>query len=156
MMKNKSIYDEIFDKPCSVCGKIIKKDIYDQGNCPYCKWKNNHFAETNPNNVLYPNLISLNKAKKLYSEGKPFEPNFEEFIEALRGYSEMQFEYNGTYYAVEIVNDKNKNLIIRLYNSKTKETTLFNNDEDFKNNAKVDGKLLKDIWNDATDKYWLQ
>ena len=51
-MKNKSIYDEIFDKPCSVCGKIIKKDIYDQGFCPYCKWKNNHFAEINQNNVL--------------------------------------------------------------------------------------------------------
>ena len=155
-MKNKNIYDEIFDKPCSVCGKIIKKDIYDQGDCPYCKWKNNHFAEINPNNVLYPNLISLNKAKQLYKENKPFEPNFEEFIEALHGYSEMQFEYKGTYYAVELVCDKNKNLITRLYNSQTKETTFFNNDEDFINNAKIDGKLLKDIWEETTDRYWLQ
>ena len=63
-MDSKSIYDEIFDKPCSVCEKIIKKDIYEQGDCPYCKWKNNHFADINPKAVLYPNLISLNKAKK--------------------------------------------------------------------------------------------
>lgn len=155
-MENKNIYDEIFDKPCSVCGKIIKKDIYDQGDCPYCKWKNNHFADINPIDVLYPNLISLNKAKKLYNEGKPFEPNFEEFIEALYGYSEMQFEYNWTYYAVELVYDKNKNLIIRLYNSKNEETTFFNNSQDFKDNAKVEGILLKDVWDKTTDRYWLQ
>ena len=155
-MENKNIYDEIFDKPCSVCGEIIKKDIYNQGDCPYCKWKNNFFADENPDNVLYPNLISLNKAKKLYSEGKPFEPDLYEFIEALHNYSEMQFEYNGVYYAVELVFNDNSEPQISLYNSKTKETTLFNNDEDFKNNAKVDGKLLKDIWNDTTDKYWLQ
>ena len=28
--------------------------------------------------------------------------------------------------------------------------------EDFINNAKIDGKLLKDIWDDTTDKNWLQ
>ena len=155
-MENKSIYEEIFEKPCSVCGEKIKKDIYEQGDCPYCKWKNNHFADINPNIVLYPNLISLNKAKKLYSEGKPFEPDLDEFMEALHSYSEMQFEYNGAYYAVELVYDKNKKLVISLYNSQTKESTIFNEDEDFKNNAKVEGKLLKDIWNDTTDRYWLQ
>lgn len=155
-MKNKSIYDEIFDKPCSVCGKIIKKDIYDQGSCPYCKWKNNHFAEINPNNVLYPNLISLNKARKLYNEGKPFEPNLDEFMEALHNYSETQFEYKGVYYAVELVFNDNSEPKISLYNSQTKETTFFNNDEDFINNAKIDGKLLKDIWEETTDRYWLQ
>ena len=156
MMENKSIYDEIFDKPCSVCGKIIKKDIYNQGSCPYCKWKNNFLADENPDRVIYPNLISLNKANKLYSESKPFEPNFEEFIEALHGYSEMQFEYNGVYYAVELVfNDKSKPQI-SLYNSQTKETTLFKDGEDFKNDAKIEGKLLKNIWDETTDRYWLQ
>lgn len=47
-------------------------------------------------------------------------------------------------------------LNIELYNQKTKETILFKDAEDFKNNAKVDGMLLKDIWNDTTDRYWLQ
>lgn len=155
-MENKNIYDEIFDKPCSVCGKIIKKDIYDQGDCPYCKWKNNHFADINPIDVLYPNLISLNKAKKLYSEGKPFEPDLDEFIEALNCYSEMQFEYNGVYYAVEFVPNGEDEYDIELYNSKTGEAFIFKTTDDFKNNAKVEGKLLKDIWNDTTDRYWLQ
>ena len=155
-MTNKNIYSEIFDKNCSVCQKQIKKDIYDQGDCLYCGWKNNFFADENPNAVLYPNLISLNKAKKLFSEGKPFEPNFDEFMEALHGYSEMQFEYKGIYYAVELVYDENKELKIRLYNSQTKETIFFEDDADFKNNAKIGNEYIKNIWEDTTDRYWLQ
>ena len=102
-----------------------------------------------------PNLISLNKAKQLYKEGKSFEPNLNEFIEALHNYSEMQFEYNGTYYAVELIYD-NKEIKIRLFNSQTKEELIFNDDEDFKNNAKVGGKYLKNVWEETTDRYWLQ
>ena len=68
----------------------------------------------------------------------------------------MQFEYNGVYYAVELVfNDKSKPQI-SLYNSQTKETTLFKDGEDFKNDAKIEGKLLKNIWDETTDRYWLQ
>ena len=29
-------------------------------------------------------------------------------------------------------------------------------DEDFKNNTKVKGQLLKDIWNKTTERDWLQ
>ena len=123
-MENKNIYDEIFDKSCSVCGRKIKKDVYDQGDCPFCKWKNNHFADINPNKVFYPNLISLNKAKQLYKAGKPFEPNLDEFIEALFSYSEMQFEYKGTYYAVELLFDKNKETKISLFRKQKKKTSL--------------------------------
>lgn len=155
-MKKNNIYDEIFDKPCSVCGKIIKKDIYEQGECPYCKWRNNNFADENPNNVIYPNLISLNKAKQLYKGRKPFEPNLDEFMEALHGYSEMQFEYKGIYYAVELVFKNSHVIKISLYNSQTKEILYFTDDADFKNNAKVEGKFLKDIWDETTDRYWLQ
>lgn len=151
-MKNKNIYDEIFDKPCSVCGEIIKKDIYDQGNCPYCKWKNNFLADENPDSVLYPNLISLNKAKQLYIEGKPFEPNLNEFIEAFLFYGEMEFSYNGKRYG--LTREKNKD--IYFFTIDSENYNKFENVEDFKNNAKVDGKLLKDIWNDTTDRYWLQ
>ncbi len=157
-MKNKknNLYYKVFEKPCSVCGEIIEKDIYEQGDCQNCKWKNNHFADINPNNVIHPNLISLNKARQLYKEGKPFEPNLDEFLEALHGYSEMQFEYNGVYYAVELVFENKQAIKISLYNSQTKEMIYFNNDEEFKSNAKVEGKLLKDIWSETTDRYWLQ
>ena len=52
--------------------------------------------------------------------------------------------------------DKNKETKISLFNSQTKKEDIFNDDEDFKNNAKIDGILLKDIWDDTTDRYWLQ
>ena len=155
-MENKNIYDEIFDKPCSICKKIIKKDIYNQGNCPYCKWKNSFLADENPDNVIYPNLISLNKARKLYSEGKPFEPDLNDFVEALFFYSEMQFEYKQIYYAVELVGNDEDNYNIELYNSKTGESFFFKTKEDFVNNAKIEGEFLKDVWNETTDRYWLQ
>ena len=145
-----------FKTKCPVCGTMCLKDQYGNGECENCGWKLDKYTNKFKNRVIYPNLISLNKAKQLYSEGKPFEPDLGEFIEALHNYSEMQFEYNGVYYAVELVFNDNSEPQISLYNSQTKETTLFNNDEDFKNNAKVEGKLLKDIWDDTTDRYWLQ
>ncbi len=154
-MKNKSIYDEIFDKACSVCGKIIKKDIYDQGNCPFCKWKNNFLADKNPNRVIYPNLISLNEAKQLYGQGKPFEPDLDDFVEALFFYSEVQFKYNNMFYEVILASENNEDIIkMNDFNGGNLQT--FKTKEDFKNNAKVEGKFLKDIWNDTTDRYWLQ
>ncbi len=155
-MKNKSIYDEIFDKPCEVCGKIVKKDVYEQCKCVYCGWNNCYWNVEHPDRVAYPNLISLNKARQLYKEGKSFEPNLDEFIESLFIYSETQFEYKGIYYAVELVGRSKNNVDIQLYNSKTREKFLFKTKEDFKNNAKIDGKLLKDIWDETTDRYWLQ
>lgn len=147
---------EIFYKPCSVCGKEIKKDIYDQGKCEYCNWRNNHYADINPDTVLYPNLISLNKAKQLYADGKIFAPNLDEFLEALHCYSEMQFEYKGINYAVELVRNEQNELKICLYNSHTKEVQSFNDGQDFKNKAKINGKLLKDIWQEVENAGWLQ
>ncbi len=89
--------------------KTIDVDIYRQGKCPYCGWWNCFLNEENPDIIAMPNLISLNKAKQLYKENKPFEPNLYEF-----------------------------------------------NDEDFINNAKIDSKLLKDIWEETTERDWLQ
>ena len=151
-MKNERIYK----KKCEVCSKIIDVDIYKQGECTFCGWWNCFLNEENPNKIAIPNLISLNKAKKLYGEGKKFEPNLDEFLEALHGYSEMQFEYQGIYYAVKLVFEDNKEPKIRLYNSRTKETLFFDNDKDFKQNAKLGNACLKDIWDETTDRYWLQ
>ena len=107
------------------------------------------------NRVIYPNLISLNKAKKLYSESKPFEPNLDDFIEALFFYSEVQFNYKNIYYEV-ILASENDEEIIKMNDFTGGHLQTFKTKEDFKNNAKVEGKLLKDIWDDTTDRYWLQ
>ncbi len=151
-----STFKRKFATKCPVCGTNGLKDQYGRGECDKCGWIFDPFVEEQKDNVIYPNLISLNKAKKLYSEGKPFEPNLDEFIEALNCYSEMQFEYNGIYYAVEFVSNGEDEYDIELYNSKTGEAFIFKTTDDFKNNAKVEGKLLKDIWEETTDRYWLQ
>lgn len=68
----------------------------------------------------------------------------------------MQFEYKGVYYAVELVYDENKKLKIQLYNCQTKQECFFEDGEDFKNNAKIGNEYVKDIWEQTTDRYWLQ
>lgn len=151
-----SAFKRKFATKCPVCGTSGLKDQYGNGECAECGWIFDSLGEERKDDVIYPNLISLNKAKKLYSEGKPFEPDLDEFIEALNCYSEMQFEYNGVYYAVEFVPNGEDEYDIELYNSKTGEAFIFKTTDDFKNNAKVEGKLLKDIWNDTADRYWLQ
>ena len=155
-MEDKNIYDKIFDDFCEVCGTPMKKDIYKQGKCPNCGWKNHYTNEEHPDSVSCSNLVSLNKAKQLYSQGKPFEPNLDEFIETLSSYGEMQFEYNGVCYAVEVANFNGEDSRVSLYNSQTKEEVFFEGYDDFKNNAKVEEKFLKDIWDKTTDRYFLQ
>lgn len=140
------------EKSCEVCQNILNVDVYKQGKCPNCGWWNCILNEENPELIAILNLISLNKAKQLYNANKPLEPDLDEFIEALNKYSEMQFKYQSIIYAVELVFSNKKN--IRLYNSQTKESLNFSNDEDFKNNAKVGGKFLKDIWNETTERDW--
>ncbi len=155
-MDNKNIYEKIFEKPCEICKKTISVDIYNQGKCPFCGWWNCFLNEENPESVAMPNVISLNRAKQYYSEDKPFEPDLNDFLDALHCYGEMQFEFKDIYYAVEIVDYNQEEVKLSLYNSQTKEIQYFNDDEDFINNAKVEDKLLKDIWEETTDRYWLQ
>ena len=62
-MKNKNIYDKIFEKKCAVCGHKYMADIYDQGECSNCGWYNGKIYSEFPDNVIFSNLISLNKAK---------------------------------------------------------------------------------------------
>ena len=151
-----NINDKI-EKKCEVCNNsILVDELYQQGDCPFCGWHNCFLNEVNPDSVALPNLFSLNRAKQLYNEGKPFEPNLNDFINALHSYGEMQFEYSGIYYAVELIDDKNKETKIRLYNSQTKQTQFFDTDEEFIENAKIEDKFLKDIWEKTTDRYWLQ
>lgn len=152
----KNLLEKNIEKRCAVCQNLYMTSVLDLVPCPYCGWYNDSMCEENPDRVIYRNLVSFNKAKKLYTEGKPFEPNLDEFIEALFFYSEVQFEYNGTYYAVELVGKNKEKFDIQLYNSKTGEASLFKTKDDFKNNAKVEGKFLKDIWDETTDRYWLQ
>lgn len=142
------------ERECAVCGNFYNSDIFGQGRCLHCGWQNGKMSEENENSVIYPNLISLKKAIKLYKEGKPFEPNLDEFLEALYFYSETQFEYKGICYGV-IITTFNNQECIEMFEVNGNKSQIFNNKKDFKNNAKIGDAYLKDIWDETASKYWL-
>lgn len=150
-----SLFKRKYKTKCPVCEAKCLKDQYGNGECQNCGWRLDKFANKFKNRVIYPNLISLNKAKKLYSEGRPFEPNLDDFVEVLFFYSEVQFKYKNMYYEV-ILASENDEEIIKMNDFNGKNLQTFKTKEDYINNAKIDGKLLKDIWEETTERDWLQ
>lgn len=143
------------EKICAICGHKYMADIYDQGTCKFCGWNNSYRVNEFADKVIYPNLISLNKAKKLYRENRPFEPNLDDFVEALFFYSEVQFKYKNLYYEVVLASENDEE-IIKMDDFNGGHLQTFKTKDDFTNNAKIDGKLLKDIWEETTERDWLQ
>ncbi len=146
----KDPYSLDFFAKCPVCGKICAVDQFGNGKCNNCSWGLYRDDEKIPDKAQYPNLISLNKARRLYREGKPLKPDFDDFIEGLESYSEMTFYYKGIEAAVYIAEDD----CIRLeYGGQTDD---FSNAEEFHDNARVDGKLLKEIWSKVEKADYMQ
>ena len=125
---------------CPVCGKICAVDQFGNGECDNCSWGLGRDDEKVPDKVQYPNLVSLGKARRLYREGKPLKPDFDDFIAGLEMYSEMTFYYKGIEAAVYY--DEYGNIRLKYGGQKA----VFPSAEEFYDNARVDGKLLKDVW----------
>jgi len=128
---------------CPVCNNLIFMDAVGNGEkCPNCSWNKSIIHEEFPDRIMCPNLISLNKAKKLYKENKPFVPDFNDFIDGYNFYSEMEFTYNGiTYGLMGIANDG-----VEFFGVDTDKYEIFKNIEEFKQKARINGSLVKDIW----------
>ena len=131
-----------FPKQCPVCEENFLVDQFGQGECPNCNWYTDTLSEKNKNEVTYPNLISLNKAKQLYKEGKPFKPNLSDFLDGFNMYGEMQFIYKNI--DCELIRSDNK-VGISFYYEEGNEI-LFKNKEDFIQNAKIGDDYVRDIW----------
>lgn len=135
---------------CPVCGRVVLVEQFGNGECENCTWNVDNINIKFPDRVEYPNMISLNKARKLYREGKPFKPSFDDFIEGLEKYSEMTFYYKKKEAAVFFYTDEE----VRLeWNGKT---AIYSNTADFRQNARLDGKLLSEIWNDVERADYMQ
>lgn len=145
-MKNNQ-YDKIFEKKCDVCGKTLLASKTGNGECQYCGWYNNRLGEINENEVIFPNLISLNKAKRLYQEGEPFRPDLNDFLDGFNVYGEMQFKYKNI--DCELVRSNNNGGISFCYEEG--KPILFKNKEDFICNAKIRNEFVRDIWNKVED-----
>lgn len=86
--------------------------------------------------------MPLSRAKEQYKAGKPFKATFEDFINGFNFYGEMLFWYNGRPYQVYGENNG-----VQLY-SRGEEAD-YDTLDDFINNGSVEGKRLKDIWDDV-------
>lgn len=146
-------YDKINKKICDVCGTEVYVDSIGNGDeCPKCSWVNCAYYEEFPDRVMCPNLISLNKARTLYKDGKPFTPDFDDFIDGYNFYGEMEFTYKGTTYGLMGV----ENVGVEFWGMNTDKYEIFKDIEEFVQKAQIDGKLLKDIWQEVENANWLQ
>ncbi len=146
-------YEKTALKACDVCGQNAVIDQFGFGKCKNCGWIQDPDAPAQPDRVMYPNKMSLNKARALYQQGKKLEPDFDDFIAGLMMYSEMEFYYNHINYGVirygsgqvEFFQDQVPGSLQR-----------YADIEDFKNHAHIDGKLLKDIWKEVAKADYMQ
>ena len=132
-----------FPMRCPVCEKIVFVNQYYGDKCDNCTWFVDKNGSKFPDRVEYPNMISLNKARKLYQEGKPFKPSFEDFIEAFKIYGEMSFYYKEKE-AFVCFEDHGK-----VYLTWDNKTNIYLNTDDFHKNARLDNKLLSEIWDEV-------
>lgn len=93
-------------------------------------------------------VVSLSHAKKQYGQGVPFKADLDEFIRALLFYGEMQFDHKNATYCVIAYRDPNGTLIkIALCGETIRQEFL--SAEEFKERAHIDGKKIKNIWDEV-------
>lgn len=145
-------HEKVNLKGCDVCGKIVAIDKFGFGECGNCGWIQDFEMLKMPDKVMYPNRISLNKARMLYKQGKKLEPDIDDFVHGLMMYSEMEFYYNNKSYGVCRVNNK-----IEFFEDKNPNSLqIYSNINEFREKSNIDGKLLKDIWKDVKDADYMQ
>ena len=154
-MANKNPYQRDIVQKCDVCGRIVFVDQFGNGVCESCGWVQSANEEQfeMANKISYPNLVPLSVAKEQYAKGLPFTPSFEDFLNGLLFYSEMEFDYNNKHYGVFYYTSENVEFFeVDVPQSLTK----FKNIKDFADRANIDGHLLKDIWKHVKNARFMQ
>jgi len=131
------------NKKCIICGSTISIDTYGQGMCSHCNWYNDIMSEENENEVIFPNVVSLKKAKQLYKEGKQIKPDLDDFLEMLYFYSEVEFWYKGLNCCLFLVGEPDTKIE---FGWGPNNVYYFSNKDDFLQNAKIENEYVKDIW----------
>ena len=130
---------------CSICGGFAVQDHYGNGECNNCGWK---FSKDEDDfekeyHISYPMLVPPSRAREQYKQGKPFKASFEDFVNGLYFYSEMLFDYKSEIFEVFF---KPGYIIVLCSKNMQHEYKTRN---DFEEKANINGKLLKDIWNEV-------
>ncbi len=137
---------EKINKLCALCGKTYKTNELDLLPCPYCGWYNDIMCEENPDKVIYRNLVSFNKAKILYKQGKKLTPTIHDFLEAFEFYGEVEFKYKG--FLCQL--DRSKENGIE-FGWNPNNIQYFKDKEDFIKNAKIGNEYVREIWDKVED-----
>ena len=128
---------------CCVCGKPAFADGCKFIKCPYCNFEiEQSWDKAHPEKITYPLLVSVSRAREQYRAGKPFQASFEEFLEGLDFYAEMSFRHGGLLYYVMFSEGKicvGHDDVYQLYDTV----------EEFAQKANIDGRLLRDIWDEV-------
>ena len=134
---------EKINKLCALCGKTYKTNELDLLPCPYCGWYNDIMCEENPDKVIYRNLVSFNKAKILYKQGKKLTPTIHDFLEAFEHYCETGFDYQNIGFSLFRYGE---NGIEFSWGPEPYGTIYFKDKEDFVQNAKIGNEYVRNIW----------
>ena len=154
-MNNKNPFEKNVMKKCDVCNNIVLVDEFGHGRCEHCNWaqSKSHEESEIKYKISYPDLVPLSKARIQYKNGQPFTPSFEDFINGLLFYSEMEFTYNEKEYGAFYFT----NGLIEFFQDQIPESTQdYKSTEDFKSNANINGILLKDMWDEVKGAQFMQ
>ena len=132
-------------KNCDVCKLIIIVDGFGIGTCSRCGWHNVDHNVEHPDEWCWTNIVSLNRARKLWKEGKKFKANFEEFLHGVEVFGHMEFYYKKRHYGV--LREVNS---IDFYEWDIVEGfQSYQTIEEFAEKAHIGGKFLREIWDEV-------
>ncbi len=163
-MKEHKSYEFDSITACVICGGPVGTDNYGNTDvCKHCGWKNSADNEKWDKSlgISYPMLVPLSRAKTQYESGEPFKATFDDFINGLLFYSEMTFVYAGEKYAVILFGDHAAEpykikLYRKLWDGTSRMLQIFDSKNEFVAGAAIDGKLLKNIWDEIDDPAFMQ
>jgi|GEM_PF-928948 len=156
MLKKQEANTVKIERRCNICKKdIIVTSGYNggySGRCEYCGWFQSRDDGEFPARIIYPNMVSYNRAKQLVSEGKPLLPMIDDFIGGFNFYGEMQLDYKGRTFGLiapdGMVEFYEKNVVGSIQT--------FATINEFREKAHIDGVLLKDLWHEVENAGYMQ
>lgn len=132
-----------FDKICPACKNKTLVDKYGNGECEHCGWIQCRDELKNPDTLRYPNVTSLNHAREQVKNGMKIKPTFEDFIEIVYINYEPSFKYKKRKFGSTNFSG------YEFYEwNKEEEYQSYKTIEEFAQKVNIDGKYLKDIWDD--------
>ena len=140
-------------RSCEICGyPVVHYEYGFYQDCPKCGLRRggDNTELEQQWGISYPMLVSLSHAREQYKQGLPFKADFDEFIRGLLFYSEMLFDYQGETYEAYLYRNKNVEPYKFVFCCTEFQQEYFS-EKDFRENANILGKCLKDIWDEVQD-----